>query len=307
MAKIPLEHTIGGTYRFAFTNILSVFGIIWLPYLILIAMIAGAVMMLLPDFAGIDFSQHPDVAHNQAQALRLALDVARFVWPFDLVLLVVSAMIVVGVQRKALGLHEGPVFVFFSLGAAVWRMLGAIILAVLAIAVTAGLTFALIGIVSHYVGLYAPGAAHAFKILAGCGGVLWIVYMAVRLTFFLAPVVVAEERIGLGRAWELGGGNFWRIVVVLIAVLVPPVIVMSIVGNVVFFSVFGGTFLQIVQLAQAHKLTTPNDVFALVWPQVQVMLPVIIAYYLIYHTIMTGLSVGASAIAYRSVTSEAKE
>jgi hypothetical protein len=33
-----------------------------------------------------------------------------------LLLLIARAMVSVGVLRKALGLHEGPIFVYFSLG-----------------------------------------------------------------------------------------------------------------------------------------------------------------------------------------------
>ena len=51
--------------------------------------------------------------------------------------------------------------------------------------------------------------------LAGIVAVLWYIYAAVRLVFFLPAVVVAEEQIGLGRSWALGRGNFWRIIIVI--------------------------------------------------------------------------------------------
>jgi hypothetical protein len=62
--------------------------------------------------------------------------------------------------------------------------------------------------------------------------------MSVRLTFLLPAVVVAEERIGLGRAWELGGGNFWRMFAVVIAVFVPVAIGFGIVQAAVFGASF---------------------------------------------------------------------
>jgi len=43
----------------------------------------------------------------------------------------------------------------------------------------------------------------------------------VRLTFFLTPVVLGEERSGLRRSWTLGRGNFWRAFLVLLGIALP--------------------------------------------------------------------------------------
>ncbi len=65
MAQIPLERTIGDTYRFALRNVLSIFGIAWFPILLMIATVAAAAWWLWPDLAGFDWSEHADAAPNQ--------------------------------------------------------------------------------------------------------------------------------------------------------------------------------------------------------------------------------------------------
>jgi hypothetical protein len=49
------------------------------------------------------------------------------------------------------------------------------------------------------------------------------IYVLVRLTFLLIPVVVAENRIGLKRSWQLGRGNFWRMFAILLSILIPAI------------------------------------------------------------------------------------
>jgi hypothetical protein len=43
----------------------------------------------------------------------------------------------------------------------------------------------------------------------------------VRPVFLLAPIVIAEEKISLGRAWSMGQGNFWRMLLIFIATYLP--------------------------------------------------------------------------------------
>jgi len=54
----------------------------------------------------------------------------------------------------------------------------------------------------------APDLLGAVAALAGLCAAVWI---TLRLVFFVPPVVVAEERIDLPRAWMLSRQNFWRI------------------------------------------------------------------------------------------------
>ena len=200
MAQIPLERTIGDAYRFALRNVLSIFGITWFPMALMIAAIAAALWWLWPDIAGFDWSEHADAARNQEAGLRLGFKMFAAMGPLYILLYVLIAMMTVGVQRKALGLIKGPVFFYFSLESAVWRFLGAMILAVVLLwigtALTAGAVAAVFWAGEHF-GL--PALYGLVEFAAVAAGICWFFYMAVRLMFFIPTVVVAEGGLGLAR------------------------------------------------------------------------------------------------------------
>ena len=241
MAKIPLERTIGDTYRFAFTNILSIFGIAWLPYALMVGVGAAAIWWMWPELSAIDYSSQPDVAQNQEIALRLAGKVLTVIFPLYLLVYVFFAMVVTGVQRKALGLIQGPVFAYFSLGSEVWRLIGAMILAALIVCAGAALTAGVLAAI-FWIGERqgVPAIYGLVEFVAVIAAMCWFFYMMVRLWFFLPPVVVAEGGFGLARSWQLGGGNFWRIVALVLACVFGPAIVISMVSNIVFMPFMTG-------------------------------------------------------------------
>lgn len=299
MAKIPLEKTIGATYSFAFSNVLSVFGVLWLPSLILAAMVGALLYYVVPDFQFVDKAFLDQAKFDQL--MEGAFVMARFAGLIALVSLLVRAMVTVGVMEKALGRREGPVFVYFSLGAPVWRLIGAIILAVLVIAAATALTVIAAGASVMLAVHYAPGIAGLVKVVAVCAAVAWVVYMSLRLTFFLPAVVVAEERIGLGRAWELGGGNFWRIVGLMLAVLLP----VGIVSRIVAFALFGSVWLHSIRDAiHAHHGISPHEIADIVVQNIGPVWPAALVFAAIYLTLVTGLAVGAIGTAYKAVTAE---
>ena len=113
--KIPFERTIASAYSFAFRNILSILGIAWFPYLLLTAIGAAFFYVFGRQFFDF-FTALPAKGHADPATI------LRVMRPFFLAyaillpaIVLVSAMVSVGVLRKALGLHPGPVFVFFSL------------------------------------------------------------------------------------------------------------------------------------------------------------------------------------------------
>lgn len=306
MAKIPLEKTIEATYRFAFTNILSVFGVLWLPSLIFLLLLGGILYLAWPELHALippDFGAETHGADEARERLRHLLPLfvvfARFASLLWLVGLVLRSMVTVGVMEKALGRREGPVFVYFSLAAPVWRMIGAMILAMIVIAVSVVVSCIAVGVTFWAAEHYAGGVAGLAKFAVVCAAVLWTVYMIFRLVFFLPAVVVAEERIGLGRAWSLGGGNFWRIVGVLLAVLLPVMIVAGIVSNILFGSLLWGD-LQAAILGR-HDMT-PREIVAAIMHNLRHLWPVILAFQIVYVSLLTGLGIGAVANAYKGVT-----
>jgi hypothetical protein len=208
--------------------------------------------------------------------------------------IIVLCMVTVGIQNKALGKHPGPVFFYFSLGAPVWRLLGTWFLAWLVVIVVIALTVGAAIAIWFAAGSYVPQFATPIRVVATVAAVFWVIYMMVRLTFFIPAVVVAEERIGLGRAWELAGGNFWRIVIVAIAVLLPVAIGFGIVSNALFGSM--------IDLSAFHQGMDVHEMIRAIFHQMRVIGPVAIVYSIIERIVFLGLGNGMIADAYLGVT-----
>ena len=223
--KVPVERTITEAYRFGFTRILSVLGTVWLPYLILALLIVGLVFLVSPDLPRLMMANDLDTpALMSLGRLAVLVGILGFI---------VSAMVSVGLQRLALGLEPRPVYFFFSLGAPVWRMTGALFLAMLVVFIVALIVIAA-GTAIWFAASGLGGAMWLVRVLAVLAGLCLWIYVAVRLFFFLPAVVVAEESIGIERAWNLGGHNFWRILIVATAVVLPIVVVFYIVSLAIF-------------------------------------------------------------------------
>jgi len=302
MAQIPLERTIGDTYRFALRNVLSILGIAWFPILLMIATIAAAAWWLWPDLAGFDWSEHADAARNQEAAARLVFKIFAVVGPFYILFYVLTAMMTVGLQRKALGLIKGPVFVYFSLESAVWRLLGAMILAVVVLwigtALTAGAVATVFWAGEHF-GL--PALYGLVEFAAVVAGVCWFFYMAVRLMFFLPTVVVAEGGLGLARSWELGAGNFWRIVALFVVCIFAPMMAISTVSNIIVMPFMMSVMIPLQHAAESHQLVTPQMLWAAVGPSLRWFVPLFIGLQAATWLIVMGLQNAMSACAYRNI------
>lgn len=296
MNKLPVGETISGAYGFAFAGFLTVLGTVWLPYLVLFALDAGAVYLIAPDLP--TRVVHGDIDMSLVyswQRVRPLIFIVNFI---------IGSMIAVGLQQRALGQVQGPTFFYFSLGAPVWRMIGATFLAlvayvfimVLTVAATAALVLAAIKFVAHF----GVAIGVIVGILASC----WLIYAGARLFFFLPAVVVAEEQIGLVRAWELGGGNFWRIFAVAFVVFVPFWIGFYIVWGAVI-----GPFIPWDLFSHVHSGMTPdqaNDLsFAIIkrmLQEVRVALPVFLTLFVIQQLLTLGLANGMIAKGYLGVT-----
>jgi hypothetical protein len=292
MKKIPLEPTLVGAYRFLFTNIVSIIGVMWFPTVLILAFIAGAVYLVVPHawLVG-DFSQFKPEQTLTAPFwfARLAIMVAS---------LLAGAMIAVGLMRHALGLKQSTTFVFFSLSAPVWRMLGALLLgALILIALGIGCGV-LIGLAAAFgAKLMAHGYAIAAAVVLGLVVVCAFFYVAFRLFFFLPAVVVAEERIGLGRSWALGGGNFWRMFFVYLLAVIP---VGFVAGLVLEMSILPVVISQALRLPH-HP--SANDILAFLRGLLP-LLPLVAAILIAQSIAVRGLLAGAIGSAYKAVTAE---
>jgi uncharacterized protein YjeT (DUF2065 family) len=296
MNKIPVGETISGAYGFAFADFLSVLGIAWLPHVVYVLLIAGIVYGLAPELP--NQLMHGQFDITTLYALRR---IGGLIW---LIGIVVQSMVTVGLQRKALGEMPGATFFYFSLGAPVWRMIGAVFLAIIAyviiILLTAGVTAALVIAAIKFI----AGFGKAVGVILGIIAVCWIIYAAVRLFFFLPAVVVAEGQIGLIRSWELGGGNFWRIFAVCFVVFVPVAIGFGIIQNALI-----GPFLPPDLMTHFRPNMTPDQfgefyvsILKDMFQAMRAALPLIIVLAIIRSIVFLGLGNGAVAKAYLGVT-----
>ena len=287
MPKLPVGRTVEAAYRFAFKQFFAVLAIIWFPYLVLIAIVAALAMAMAPGLlhAAEAGTLPPSAIPGLAGLVLLSV----------LGLLVAGAMVRVGLMRRALGMQTGWIFVYFSFAAPVWRMLGAMILAMLVVVGIVLASAAAVGIVwgiTH--ALLSEAVSGIATGIAAVIAALVYVYSAVRLVFFLPAVVVAEERIGLGRAWALGGGNFWRIIIVILAIFIPVMILFGAIGALLGTM----TFVPPVEPATFHEaIKHMADQLA------SAINPLTILFEIAYITVLMGLGSGAVAGAYRAIVS----
>lgn len=289
MHKIPMSDTVSGAYNFAFKNILSVLGIAWFPYAVAFALIAAGIVALIPSFELLRTGADPSAIGG----------IIAFCVVAVFVFIVAASMVNVGVLRQALGLHQGQVFIYFNLGAPVWRLIGAMLLMT---AIVYGVAAVLIGVLVFIftagANVMGQGLATTLGVIGSIAASCFFIYMFVRLFFFLAPVVVAEERIGLGRAWELGGGNFWRILGVYIAVTLPVGIAVNMIAT---------AFIGQPPMVDIQQPMTPGEVFAFYGNVFGHIWPALVVLELLHIIVLTGLLNGAQAVAYKLVTSPAAE
>ena len=310
MAAIALEKTIASAYRFAFTRILSVLGVIWLPGLLLGAVIAAVAWRAWPDIHGLqslqlsgDGSAGLHISDDDRdRVLQAAFHLAPFAGLIWLAGIAVQAMISVGLLEVALGRRQGPVFVYFSLGAPVWRMIGALLLAAAVMIGVVLATCALVAAVLWAVTHYAAGLLGLAKFLSVAAAVVGIVYVALRLVFLLPAVVVAEGRIDLARSWALAEGNIWRIVGLILAVVLPVEIAAGMLSRILF----GGLRMMETELVMiVLRAASPADALMGAASATHGLLPLLFLFNLLVLTLTTGLRYGAMAVAYRAAAGTA--
>jgi hypothetical protein len=124
----------------------------------------------------------------------------------------------------ALGKRKDGAVFHFALGPAEWRMFRALAGLVAFLFLPALITAFLFNTVATLAG---PGS-QAKSVLAAGGlevllvlSYLALVYVALRFVFLLPAVAVNEEGPVLSRAWILSGGNFWRILAIMLGTLGP--------------------------------------------------------------------------------------
>jgi hypothetical protein len=287
--KIPVGKTLEAAFSFTFRNFFSVLGTVWFPLLIAVVLVVGLAVF---SFTGVQGEFQSETFDRAALMQLLPRFAGVMVW-FWFVIIIAGAMIQVGLLRKALGLHPAPVFIFFSLGPDVWRMIGALFLVAL-ISIGLALGFVVAGFVVYGIAHVAIGEPGSYWLAGWAAFVLWcaFIYSMVRLTYFVPVIVVAEQHIGLSRAWDLGRGNFWRILAI--------TIVLSLAVNIVA-GMIQSTFAPPFAMTMGQPIP-PAEFLKTYMTYMRSMGPLIGIVTILQMIFLYGLMAGAAANAYRAVT-----
>jgi len=298
MKKIPLEETIIDAYKFFFQNIISIIGTVWFPVVVFVAVFGALIVSIVPhEWLTGHFVAPPNPEAFFLSRLGLIFAAEAIVLPLGLL---ISAMIRVGVLRLAVGENTGVTLIWFSLGAKVWRMVGAMFLTVIGCVVVAGVA---IGAVVLAYGLlqaipHLPAAVTVLvTVILAIAAIVGVIYVLVRQFFFLPAVIVAENKIGLKRSWALGQGNVWRAIVIWLAVIIPISMVTGFITNVTLLPVF------MTQAAQLGSNPSPAEMMGLLTALLPV-LPAFIIIELLSSLVMLGTMFGAVGKAYKAVTAD---
>jgi hypothetical protein len=215
MKKIPVGATIAHAYRFAFGDFFRVLGVIWLPWAILT--VGGFLLLRTSAAFTTAMASHDSATIRHTVALTA---------PFYLLGMFMLFMQITGLTELALGVRKGSPYYYFSLGKAVWRVIGAFLLLALLV-LACGIVMAAGAIALGFIMKVSnvPVLTGSVMLLAGVAAFCAYIYILVRCSFLLIPVTIAEEKISLRRVWILGRGNFWRMFVILLAVLIPAIAV----------------------------------------------------------------------------------
>jgi len=302
MAKVSVGKTIAFSYGFTFGHIGAIIGRIWLPMLLLTL---GGFFVISPYYES--FSQA--VAQDNTALVQQAVATLLI---YMLISLIFYAMIYVALTKEALGISHSHSLLHFSLGAAEWRMYGAMlaftfafVIVMLLVVLTAGLlgsvvtgalgaaglapelaTMAKTGTAPKVMSPAITAAGLLISLAIFCAGT----YVFVRLFALLAPVTVAEEQISLGRGWQLTAKNFWRLFAVLL-VTVGPVFVLVLIGEAVV-------------IGPDAMVTNAGTSFADTAARMERMRPHLPALYglsFVLSPFLFGLLLSASAFAYRTL------
>jgi hypothetical protein len=226
MNKIPVGKVISESLNFSIRNYLSLLGVLWLPMLLSLLF---TWFLMFPHFQAVAAG---------AGGLRPAGSPLTGLG-IEAVHLALLAVMSVGVTRVALGLREGPRFVYLSVGAAELRVFGGyILLGIIMIVLGIGLAVILGFLTAIVGGAFRAGAASDPAAMSRMTAVatpfvmlgvfLPVLYFGIRLSSFMSAVAVAEHRFGLWRSWALTRSNFWRLFVIVMAVWIPLMVLYAV-------------------------------------------------------------------------------
>ena len=284
MNKIPVGKTVAFAYNFLFTRFGTVVGITALP-----ALLAATVDYLVRSYVSTEET-------SSAAGMSLLISVVGMVTT-----IFIWAVTSVGITRAALGQPLGRNAYYFPVGMVELRMFGAMVRFWIGVVVLIVLALLLSGIGLMLAGVPLdgsepqPSAALLVASIMTWAAFGYAIYTIVRMGFLLSPTVVCESK-GLQRANDLTRGNFWRIVAILLALILPILFLLSIVGAVILRAALGNDYRQIIEddgmdelIRRAEEAIAQN---VLLWEVFNMMIFILAA----------GLIYGAAAYAYQAAT-----
>jgi hypothetical protein len=218
MKKIPVGATIAHAYRFAFAQAPLLLRAIWLPLLCQLVVVFFLIRRSALLFAAMQ-AQDPSVTALMGPVL----------------LLFVAAAILFFVQLTAAmetAMGEPPrSWFYFPIGRKMWRLLGGFLAGLFSIIAVALAALVLVWLLAVVFDVILRAAPASRPVIAVLGGLLVAVYgyglffFAIRFLFLLAPSNLSGPTLGVARAWHLSAGNFWRALLVILAIMLPLSIV----------------------------------------------------------------------------------
>lgn len=294
MQKVPVGDTIAFAYRFGFGEFLTLLRLSWIPLTIMMVPSLFISYSLPQGATGIAAPNQFSLGYGQ---------IASFIAVFVLQL-ICSAIAVVAYTEHAL--HPSPDRKFFYLPSAkvVGKVLAAWLLTSLAFGAffisASGIIYIaqLAGKTSS--GMERPGGGFISTLvtLSVMGAAF---YVFLRATFILTPLVVAEGKIDLRRAWDLGRGNFWRYVAIALGIALP-LLIASFAASLLFANLIAlpQSALDSAQSA-AERQQMITDWNATVGAQLRMLWPLMAIINIGIYIVMYGISAGASVFAYRAL------
>lgn len=281
MNKLPVGKVVLGAYGFTFGHLGTIIGLIWFP------VVVSTLLEFLSQVASSGGAAPDSITAGTG---------AFAVW---LLRLLLTAIISVAVTRQALGLRQGPATFYFALGQPEFRLFGAILMVVAAPVLVYSACLVAAVTAAAAMGMEGPMAL-AVVVLVFIGGPA-LIYAIVRLSFLVAPVTISENRVDIARGWALTGGNFWRIVAVILAIA-APIYLLQVVGT---FVVTGSEIAAVIPPNGAHDAQSVRQYIVALVDIFNRHAPALMGIDLILAPFSLGLSLSASAFAYRELAGAA--
>ena len=213
MNKIPVGKTVAFAYNFLFTRFGTVVGIAALP-----ALLAATVDYLVRSYIS---TEDTSIGGGHEPA-----DLDRGHGDDDLHL---GRHIGWHHPRGAWARRWAAAPIIFPVGMVELRMFGAMLRFWLGVVVLLFLASLLSGVAFHacrrsdrrLAGAESPRPRPSSRVSSPGRRSATRSYTIVRMGFLLSPTVVSEDKAGLQRSHDLSRGNFWRIVAIVLALILP--------------------------------------------------------------------------------------